>query len=74
MNENNYPRCAEHVLEHLHFSQTIHDFNVSLTNSNANILLEVLTFLKKWLRHHILKIDADYARFNSNAGKIKSST
>lgn len=63
MREHRYPKLHEHSREHEMFTKKIHEFRSDLDNGNVEISLDVLTFLKRWLKHHILESDADYGHF-----------
>lgn len=63
MREHSYPQQAEHTLEHDSFIQKITQFQQEFQSGSTNISLDVLTFLKTWLKHHILETDAGYSRF-----------
>lgn len=67
MREHSYPKEAEHTQEHDSFIQKITQFEQDFQNGNSSISLDVLTFLKTWLKHHILESDADYSRFIRHA-------
>ena len=65
MREHSYPQQTEHRLEHDSFIQKTTKFQQDFQCGNINISLEMLTFLKKWLKHHILVTDAAYVRFKT---------
>ncbi|OGU15508.1 MAG: hypothetical protein A2076_12620 [Geobacteraceae bacterium GWC2_53_11] len=63
MREHSYPKLTEHLREHDSFVLKATRFQQDFQNGNVSISLDVLTFLKTWLKHHILESDADYGRF-----------
>lgn len=71
MTAHHFPGLAEHRQEHLDFAKSIFLFRTDFDQGKADLSLEVLTFLKKWLRQHILESDADYARFNMTRQLIR---
>jgi hemerythrin len=65
MLEHSYPQMTEHKNEHAKFTKTVLEFQAAFHERKANISLEVLTFLKRWLNNHIFESDAAYGRFNA---------
>ena len=65
MNENAYPRLAEHRVEHDSFSGSVVEMQKDFRAGRSTLTLEVLSFLKNWLTNHIFQSDTDYARFIS---------
>jgi hemerythrin len=65
MNENSYPKLAEHIAEHDMFSGRVVEMQKDFRAGRITPNLEVHTFLKSWLTNHILQTDADYGRFIS---------
>jgi len=64
MHEHSYPHLADHKIEHDKFAKTVLEFQAAFLDGKAGISLEVLTFLKRWLKNHIFESDAAYARYN----------
>ncbi len=65
MREHSYPHLAEHKIEHGKFAKSVLEFQAAFHDGKASISLEVLTFLKRWLKNHIFESDAAYARFDA---------
>jgi hemerythrin len=63
MTVNNYPRLPEHSNEHERFCTWVAGVQKDFHNGKSNLGIEVLQFLNSWLTEHILKTDAEYARF-----------
>lgn len=66
MKENSYPKLAEHGAEHDRFSARVTEMQKDYHAGKVNLSIEVLTFLKNWLKKHILQSDADYGHFISS--------
>jgi len=64
MLQNGYPRLSEHREEHESFRRTVLKLQEGYNVGKDHIYLEVLQFLKTWIRRHLLESDADYSRFN----------
>lgn len=60
---NGYPGLPQQRDEHKKFSLRVVEIQNDFQKGNAHLSLEVLTFLREWLIHHILTVDADYGRF-----------
>jgi len=58
------PRLSEHREEHESFRRTVLKLQEGYNVGKDHIYLEVLQFLKTWIRRHLLESDADYSRFN----------
>lgn len=65
MQEYSYPQLAEHKQEHDSFFQRVTGLKEAFHKGNRHLALEVLTYLKIWLKHHILESDAEIGRFLS---------
>jgi hemerythrin len=63
MTVNIYPRLPEHSNEHERFCTWVAGVQKNFHNGKSNLGIEVLQFLNNWLTEHILKTDAEYARF-----------
>lgn len=68
MNENAYPKLAEHALEHGRYSRRVVEFQTGYARGDAALTLEVLQFLHGWLVNHILKTDSEYGTFIAAKG------
>jgi hemerythrin len=65
-----YPQYFEHRKEHLSLTEKTLDFIQDLHNKKAGLSVNVLDFLKEWLRHHILETDKNYAPFLNHRGVL----
>lgn len=63
MTKHSYPTLAEHKDEHESFSRKVGDFQKNLLDGNANLSVELFTFLANWVRTHILETDALFGRY-----------
>ncbi len=64
MLQNGYPGLAEHRREHENFCTSVLELQDGYNLGKEHISLEVLQFLKTWIRKHLLESDADYSLFN----------
>lgn len=64
MLQNGYPRLSEHRDEHESFRTAVRELQEGYNLGKEHISLEVLQFLKTWIRKHLLESDADYSLFN----------
>lgn len=55
-----YPRLAEHKNEHKALTERVLKFRDDYAAGRAALSVHVLTFLKDWLRHHIMGSDKQY--------------
>lgn len=67
MLQNGYPRLSEHRDEHENFRRSVLELQEGYNLGKEHISLEVLQFLKTWIRKHLLESDADYSFFNKSA-------
>lgn len=58
-----YPLLAEHLIEHDGFRGKMQVLQSDFLKNKASVSPEVLKYLRRWLRQHILETDADYGRF-----------
>ncbi|NTV48416.1 MAG: hemerythrin family protein [Geobacteraceae bacterium] len=65
MQKHSYPNLVEHKQEHDSFVQRVSGLKDAFDKGNRHLSLEVLTYLKIWLKHHILESDAEIGRFLS---------
>jgi hemerythrin len=63
MRDISYPKLSEHKNEHDSFFKKIVAFQNEFHSGKTGISLDVLTFLKRWLKDHILESDAAYGQF-----------
>lgn len=69
MQENSYPKLAEHKNEHDNFTQNVKELQTGFNNGKGQISLDVLTFLKRWIRNHMLETDAGLGVFLNSKSK-----
>ena len=63
MSLHRYPAMHDHVAEHQALTQQVVDFQADFENGKALMTIQVLQFLKDWLKHHIAESDQKYAPF-----------
>jgi hemerythrin len=63
MSLHRYPGMAEHVAEHQALTRQVVDFQTDFESGKALMTIQVLQFLKDWLKHHIAESDQKYAPF-----------
>lgn len=63
MKVHEYPGLSEHSEEHERFCKRVVEVQNDFHNGKNNLGIEVVQFLNTWLTSHILKTDAEYARF-----------
>lgn len=63
-----FPESANHIQEHQKFTEKVLDVRSRLYNKQLVISLEITTFLKDWLTHHIKGSDKAYAQFFNDHG------
>ena len=64
MQQHAYPGLEAHRLEHESFGKSVQVLQDGYNRGKQHISLEVLQFLKFWIRKHLLESDADYSHFN----------
>ena len=55
------PNIDLHIMEHELFRKKVEEFHRSYYNNNAELLNEMISFMRKWLIIHISGTDAEYA-------------
>ena len=55
------PNIDLHIMEHELFRKKVEEFHHSYYNYNAELLNEMISFMRKWLLIHISGTDAEYA-------------
>jgi hemerythrin len=63
-----YPKLVEHCDEHDRFSSRVVEMLEDYHDGKLHLSIEVLTFLKNWLKNHILQTDAEYGRYIAAKG------
>jgi len=57
----NYPGAEEHIKEHKLFIEKIQTLKADIKSGKVAVSLELLTFLRNWIEHHIVIVDKKYA-------------
>ena len=68
MQKYNYPGLGMHKLEHDQLARKVLEFRRGFEAGNVTVSIEVMEFLKAWLRDHILGSDKRYAGFFASQG------
>ena len=63
LRQHNYPKFEEHKAEHQKFIDKVTEMENRFNEGKLILSLEVTTFLKDWLQHHIMVIDKKYSNF-----------
>lgn len=63
-----YPAAASHKLEHNNFVKKVSEFKNSFDSGQLALTIEVMNFLKDWLRAHIKKVDKEYGPYFNEKG------
>ena len=63
-----YKEKSSHTLEHDSFVKKAVEFKKSFDNGNSMLSVEVLNFLSKWIKDHILVSDKKYSEFLNSKG------
>ncbi len=61
MKQFSFPGYRLHKEEHDRFSAKAHDLQERMNKAGFVLSLEILNFLRDWLRDHILKVDKAYS-------------
>lgn len=70
MQQTDFSGYASHKIEHEKFVKKVLEVKERLANKEAVLGIEIMSFLKQWLKHHILKTDKKYSEhFNSHGIK-----
>jgi len=56
-----YPEAAQHKQTHADFVAKVSDFSKSFASGKLNVSVEVMAFLRDWLKGHIKGTDKKYA-------------
>jgi hemerythrin-like metal-binding protein len=68
MNKHGYPAFAEHKKAHEVFVQKVEDFYKKHEEGSLMLSMEVMNFLKDWLKTHIKGTDQQYSGFFNQKG------
>jgi hemerythrin len=63
-----YPATSSHKLEHTNFVKKISDFKSGFDSGKLTLTIEVMNFMKDWLRTHIQGTDKKYSSFFNQNG------
>ena len=63
-----YPAAASHKLEHINFVKKVSEFKNSFDGGQLALTIEVMNFLKDWLKTHIKGTDKKYGPFFNEKG------
>ena len=63
-----YPAAASHKLEHTNFVKKVSEFKNGFDGGQLALSIEVMNFLKDWLKTHIKGIDKEYGPFFNEKG------
>jgi hemerythrin-like metal-binding protein len=63
-----YPKSDTHIDMHRKFTEKVLEVRKSLNQGKFVISLEITSFLKDWLTHHIKQADKGYSRFFNDHG------
>ena len=63
-----YPDVSNHTEEHRKFTEKVLDVKNRLNQGRLVISLEITSFLKEWLTHHIKVRDKAYSKFFNDNG------
>lgn len=66
----NYPDTDSHKKEHADFVQQVSIFNDGFKKGKLMLTIDVVKFLREWLRKHIMGTDKKYTQFFNDNGLI----
>lgn len=65
-----YPGYSEHKLQHDELTAKALELQERFRDTGLVLSLEILTFLKDWLKEHILGLDKEYGTFFNDNGVV----
>lgn len=68
MEQNHYPEYAAHRLAHEHLMAEIQSAVQKVQHYERLEMRELITFLRRWLIHHIEKVDEKYGKWLNERG------
>lgn len=68
MKQYSYPGYRQHRDEHDRFAAKAHELKERMDRVGFVLTLEILNFLREWLRNHILKVDQQYSAHFAQRG------
>lgn len=63
-----YPGYQKHRAEHERFAEKAYELQKRAESTGFVLSLEILSFLRNWLKEHILVIDKEYSSFFNENG------
>ena len=63
-----YPEADDHIKEHTEFNNKIIEFQAGLESGKLGLSIDVMHFLRDWLKNHIKVTDMKYAGFFREKG------
>ncbi len=70
MKKYGYPELLTHQKEHQAFAEKVGDFQVKHKAGHLMLSMEVMNFLKDWLKNHIMGTDKKYSAFFKSKGMV----
>lgn len=74
MRRSRYPELNVHIEEHRALTRKAHELQDKFRAGRVAISMQLTSFLKEWLQHHILGSDSAYARMINRAHPIGTMT
>ena len=68
MKNYNYPGYADQKKSHDNFVARVKDFQQQLAEGKLMLSMEIMNFLKDWLKNHIMVTDKKYSSFFNEKG------
>jgi hemerythrin-like metal-binding protein len=68
MRTNAYPGFLKHYEDHARFTEKIKAFQRQFRSGKVTLSVQLSSFLKEWLRDHILQTDQQYVEFFAARG------
>jgi len=63
-----YPETVSHKKEHVYFVQKTSEIKNGFANGKLALSIDVMDFLGKWLKDHIMGTDKKYSKFFNEKG------
>jgi methyl-accepting chemotaxis protein/hemerythrin len=70
MRKHGYPEYEAHKIIHKALTREVHEFQRKFQSGEADVIDELMEFLKKWLVDHIMVIDKKYSAFLNKKGVV----
>jgi hemerythrin len=64
----NFPGYSSHKKEHDDFTEKVGDFQKKHADGHLMLSMEIMNFLKDWLKNHIMGTDKQYSSFFNDKG------